>query len=514
MHRDRTLSLGAASGAAALAASMLLACGGPQQRGDDAGDCPRIRPPMTAAALEAAAACHAETASDASAQQCRDGIDLAATATPTALADLARCVMRSGERTDGAWLADMMASVGGDPERIAALASVFEGPFSPSTHGVTFTASLDDTTQHEIGAALPSMSAGARDGLISLVLAYGVEPLAGYCAPFAGDLDTSDPAVVVFAERIAGGDDELGEFERRLLLETGVWTAQDALECYAGDDPRCRGWQGESPLEVFADASFLDIGLPSTPAAALRILRSPDVDPASARGIAAFIGGAEYDNRSALLPSMMLDMTDEGFRPEIRLAIAQAATAPMCEYTTMRDYLLRAQTSDPNRFDDPDAPWPTFVRACSERHWDADALAHALGAGSWLGVPRATFDALVDRLADLTADASCDELRAVGQAAYEATPWVITRGTAIVIAAQVGGDRCAAGMRNPVERIATSSAEHPEARLAAYAWLRSQGDSAGCRRIDTVLDWYHEDYAQGPGRWAEENGAALRAACR
>lgn len=502
--------------ALAVAATLLVAaaCGGKQEtRGADLGDCDRVRAGMSAADVEGAAACHARAGTEAAADQCRNAFDVLDVATPTALADFARCVLSQGDRADGVWLADMMASVGDDAEALAALASVFDGAFDTASQGVTFTASLDDATQHALGAALPSVAPAARDNLVSLVLAYSVEPLAEYCAPYAGELAADDPGMVVFAERLAESEQDLGEFERRLLLETGVWSAQDALDCYAGDDPRCDNWEGESPLELFEEASFLEVGLPSTPAAALRVLRSDDIDPASARGIAAFIGGADYPNRDALMPSMMLDMTDSGFRREIRQAIASAATAPMCDYGNMRDYLLRARTSDPDRFDDPTAPWPTFIRACAERHWTDDDLMIALSAGSWLGVPRDTWNGMVDALAERSENLSCDEYRAMGRVAYEATPWVITRGTAHSVAARIAGDTCAASMEGPVEDIARDADEHPEARLAAYTWLNAHGDAAGCSRIDSVLDWYHEEYREGPGRWAEELGAELRAAC-
>ena len=174
---------------------------------------------------------------------------------------------------------------------------------------------------------------------------------------------------------------------------------------------------------------------------------------------------------------------------------------------------MAARTSDPDRFDDIDAPWPTFVRACAARHWSDDDIISALSTGSWLGVPREVYDALFARVAESSSGLSCDEYRAIGATAYARTSWVLMRGLAYSIAATLAGDACSSMFTDSVATIATSSDEHPEARLAAIAWQVSQGDESGCRRVSSIMNWHSEDYNEGPGAWAEAQADRVRELC-
>lgn len=501
------------------AVAAAFACGGSQRMDRDAvaSACGDVDASMTSSDLETAAACHRREATDGNAAACREAVELGDVASATTLRDFAHCVMQVRDRSDGVWLADMMYAVRNDGIKLAAVTSVFSETFDVAAHGVTWTSSVDTETQEALGAVLGRLDAPTREAIISLALAYRLQPLATLAAPYVTELDGSDPGVATYAEQLAESGEPLDENERRVLLTTGTWTAQDALDCYERSNAGCTEWAGISPLEMLAELTpdNIDPGFASTPGNALRALRQPDIDPASARGIAIFIGGAEYANRETMLNGLMLDLTSASTRPEIRLAIADASTAPMCDYDRLGDYVLRARTSDPDRFENPDAAWPTFVKNCAERQWSVEDRFAAAGAGSWLGVPFAFGADIRTTLVEELGESSCDELRALGAAAVERTPWVITRGMSDVVAATVGGERCAPLFTEAVSDRYEDRGEHPEVRIAALQWLIAQGEEScrETRNLDDILDWRHPEYGDDAGPWAEAFAAEIRTAC-
>ena len=504
MHRSTRRALGLT-----FAPTLILfaCCSGSQEAGNGSvSDCAEIA--GSASAIEEAAACHAQY--DASA--CRDALDQLAGAGPAGATAITRCVLESGERSDGIWLADAIASVD-STETLVALGNQFGDSFDVGVHGITFSASLDDEASVSFGGVLGDLEPAARAVIVSLALSYRMDPLSEYAAPFAEDIDEDDPGVRVYAEQLAESGGPFDEAERRVLITSGVWTADEVLDCFSGEQPGCENWEGESPLEVLADEEEIDIGAGPAPNMALRLIRSDDITPEAVTALARIIGGAPYANRAAIMGSMMLDMTDSTFPRERRQAIARAATEAMCTYDMLESYLLRAPTSDPDRFDDPEAPWPTFVQLCAERHWSPDDLVSALSAGSWLGVPRDVYAAFRTQLEEGAEDLSCDEYHAMGIVAYDRTPWILMRGTAHVVVANLAGERCDALMGSYIEDVADSGDEHPEARLAAIEWLLERGDDDRCSRIDSILDWHHEGYRTGPGEWAEALGAELEERC-
>lgn len=489
------------------ALTLVLACSASQEAGaGSASDCADIA--GSDSVIESAAACHSEF----DAEPCRDAIDLVGTVGPSAVSAIATCVLSSGQRSDGQWLADAIATATTDDQLIA-LGNQFGDAFDTRTHGITFSASLDEEASIAFGGVLGELEPEARDTVVSLALAYRMNPLADYAAPYAEGIAEDDRGVRVYAEQLAASGEPLDEAERRVLIASGVWNAEDVLDCFSRDLPGCEDWEGESPLVTLAEEEEVDMGGGPAPNQALRLLRSGEIDPASATGLARIVGGAEYSNRASMMASMMLDMTDANFPIEIRRAIALGATEPMCTYESLQDYLLRAPTSDPDRFENADSPWPTFVRTCAEKHWNADDLLSAVSAGSWLGVPRDIYDGFASDLRAQSGGLSCDEYHAMGVVAYNRTPWLLMRGTAHVVVADIGGSACGSFLATYVEGIADSDDEHPEARLAAVGWLLEQGDDSRCSRIGSILDWFHDGYSQGPGPWAEALGAELEERC-
>ncbi len=489
------------------ALTLILACGASQEAGaGSASDCAEIA--GADSAIESAAACHAEF----DAEPCRDAIDLVGTAGPAGVSAIASCVLISGERSDGQWLADAIATATND-EQLIALGNQFGDSFDTGAHGITFSASLDDEASAALGGVLGDLETEARATIVSLALSYRMNPLSEYAAPYAEDIADNDRGVRVYAEQLAESGEPLGEAERRVLIASGVWDAEDVLDCFSREMPGCEDWEGESPLVALAEEEEVEMGSGPAPNQALRLLRSGDIDAESATGLARIVGGAEYANRSNIMGSMMLDMTDANFPIEIRRAIALGATAPMCTYENLEDYLLRAPTSDPDRFENAESPWPTFVQTCAEKHWNADDLLSAVSAGSWLGVPRDIYDEFASDLRSQSQGLSCDEYHAMGIGAYGRTPWLLMRGTAHVVVADLGGSSCEAFLSTFVEQIADSDDEHPEARLAAVSWLLEQGDDSRCSDVTSILDWYHDGYRQGPGAWAEALGEELNGRC-
>lgn len=485
----------------------LASCAGTQEAGAGSpGDCGEII--GVDAAIVEAAACHATH----DAGPCREAIDVLATAGPDAAAGLATCVLEAGERSDGVWLADAFATVGPD-DSLVALGNRFGDAFDVAVQGVTFSASLDPEASSRLGGALGELDPAARAVLVSLALSYRMDPLAEYATPYAEEVEEGDPGLRVYAEQLAESDVPLGPDERRLLITTGVWTADDVLDCFEGNHAGCDQWEGESPLELLGELGEIDPGDGPAPNRALRLIRSEETALDAIPGLVRIVGGAPYPNQDGLVNSILLDMTSSSIAAERRRAIAEGATAKMCDYDTIDDYLLRAQNSDPDRHDNADAPWPTFVRTCARRNWSEDDLVSALSTGSWLGVPAVTYDEIAEGLTASARDLSCDEYHAMGMVAYERTPWVLMRGIAHVVVADLAGAGCDELMTSYVERIADSDDEHPEARLRAIEWLLGQGDDSRCRRVDSILDWFHPEYETGPGDWAEALGSSLQERC-
>ena len=485
----------------------LVSCTGTQEAGAGSpGDCGEIA--GSDETISEAAACHATFDPG----PCRDAIDVLATAGPDAASALATCVLSAGERSDGVWYADAFATARTD-DAVVALGNQFGDQFDVAVHGITFSASLDAEASARLGRVLDQLEPAARAVVVSLALSYRMDPLAEFAAPFADDVGSEDPGLRVYAEQLAESGEPLGPDDRRLLISTGVWTADDILDCYEGEGAGCEGWEGESPLDALLDVGEVDPGDGPAPNRAIRLIRSEDTDIDAIPGLVRIVGGAPYPNQGNFIGSVLLDMTSSTIDAERRRAIASGATARMCEYDILETYLLRAQTSDPDRHEHPDGPWPTFVRACAVENWDDDDLVSALSTGSWLGVPPAFYGELEERLASSSVELSCDEYHAMGMVAYERTPWVLMRGIAHVVVAEIAGSACDPLMTGYVERVADSDDEHPEARLRAVEWLLERGDDSRCRQIDDILDWFHPEYEVGPGPWAEALGATLEDRC-
>lgn len=510
-HKSRFSSLALA----AFSTLAITACGGTQGDLDAAPDpCGRVTSDLSPAALESAVACHRRENTARSAERCRDVIDVAAVATPAALRDTAACVLQARSRNDGVWLADMMLGVQEDGHKLIALADSFADGFDPAVHGVTWTASIEEDTQQALSGVLRRVDPEARDAMVSLALAYDVQPLATLASPYLSELG-DNPAALAYAQQLADSDEPLDEQERAFVISAGAWTAEDALDCFARDLNECRDWEGASPLAALAEVPVetLEIGGPSTPNAALRALRSGDVDPASVRGITRVLGGLEYSSRDAMIGPLMFEFTDPSNDEAFRAAIASEATEPMCRYDVISGLFLRTH-DDENRFEDATGPWATFIVRCDTLHWNAEDRFAAASAGSWMGVPFATWETVLATLDEVVGDASCDEIRAMGREAQARTPWMITNDMSMVVAANIGGDACAALFEEDLEDIKDDGDAHPEARLGAWAWLVAQDDDAcSSRGPSRLLEWYNEDYDQGPGPYAEHFASVIEAAC-
>ena len=112
-----------------VAAASLTACGGRQHVDDgaDTGNCPSLSQNLGADALADAAACLLDAGGEPAAEQCRSASSFAGSVSPDTLTVLARCVLAAGERSDGAWLSDVMGSVHRDRDRLAVIVLPLDG---------------------------------------------------------------------------------------------------------------------------------------------------------------------------------------------------------------------------------------------------------------------------------------------------------------------------------------------------------------------------------------------------
>ena len=325
-------------------------------------------------------------------------------------------------------------------------------------------------------------------------------------------LDPTDPGVRAYAEDRAESGETLDETDRWALAASGAWSAADLIRCYNGDQPGCENWEGDSPLGLMAETD-VEAGHPGAAQQAIRLLRSEHIDEDSVEGLAAFLGSGSYQNSHAMMNSMMLDLTAMSVPVDRRMAIARAATEYMCAFETAGTNLVRVPNADPDRLTDTGLPWPTFVAACLERHWQPDDMMAAVSTGSWLGVPPALYDEVHARLRASTDGQACADYLDLGQTAFALNLGVPMRGLAWTVAARLGGEMCASTFDDAVRGALADPEGHPESRLAATEWLLDRGDDSGCSRLAEIMRWRDEEVNEGPGPWAEAHHEALNSRC-
>src|SRR5690606_30984390 len=107
---------------------------------------------------------------DEAAAMCRKVRDVANRADAAGLRDAALCVLGVDERSDGAWLAELIATVADRPDAVDGLIEAMGVEFDAAVHGNTFTAGLTRQAQHALGERLAGLPPELRAALVSIAL--------------------------------------------------------------------------------------------------------------------------------------------------------------------------------------------------------------------------------------------------------------------------------------------------------------------------------------------------------
>ncbi len=493
-------------------AATIMACGGRQNGGGDG--CPSLRESMSGNAVAGAISCYAQMPVTDGAALCRATLGRAASLPPDALQEAVSCTLAAGERSDGAEVAAALMLVQDEAAKVRAIANGFDPHFDRGLHGNSFAASLTTEAQIALGRVLDDLTTGAQRAIVGTALSYRMAGLLPFCGEHVGLLDADDPAVASYARLIdVDSGEPLNETQRWALATAGRWTAANVVACYQREQSGCEDWDGGSPLLLLAN--------PNVPSADSRdasdvvaIMRNDSHDPDTIRALTTWISSADYPNRAGIINSIMLDMTDPGKELADRMAIANAASAAMCDYGRVRDLYQRSRARGFDGTRTATGVWPTYIRTCFEQHWAPADMAMALAAGSRLNVTPSFRAEIRARLAEETADGSCADFEGLADIAYNSrTTNVPMTGRGVVEVARISG-ACADRFDARIRRIAADDSEHPEGRLAAVEWMLEQGDDSGCSHIGDAMRWHVAEREEGPGREAEELAGELRGRCR
>lgn len=489
----------------------LAACGGPQSGGGQA-DCERPSAARPSGELADDAACWLSRDDHAvAAEACREASAVASRLTPDAAGDFAVCVLRAGERSDGAWFSDFLAALSEEARLEAAIAGA--DAFDLATHANTFTAALPDAVQRSLAHGLDVMPEPARALYISLAMRYQLATLLEDVGPFVRELEADDPGLMGYAAVRVDSGEPLDEDDRWAAAASGYWTAEELFACWERELEGCETWTGTSPLELMAEPNVRP-GHGTDPQRATEIIGRGNATPAEAEALTRFVAQSEYPNRSGMLNMLMLQLTDSSIDDEIRLAMARGASDEMCAMGVVLETMMRAR-SDEEILEDPSRPWPTFLRTCHETTWADIELGPAVASGSRLGAPLEDYQRYGRAFFAATQDLACDEALTMA----EGTMAMIgnrapQRGLALLALSESTGSRCDATFEAPILALSTDASAHPEARVGAIAWRVERGDTSACRQIDAAMGWYDEDLREGPSAWSETLAAEVRADCR
>lgn len=494
-----------------MALAALSACGG-AQRATETDACVAPSEARSAAELERDAACWlAGETTEASTSACRLADAVAERLTPDAAADFAVCVVRAGDRADGAWLGTLLSALSADG--VLAVADAIGGVFDPQTQANSFTATLDADVQRTIAGGLAELRPESRRLFVSLASRYQLDPLVQSVGPYVRELDTADPGLAGFAEAQLAAGGPLTEDTVWAAAVSGVWTAEDLFNCHSGSDARCASWTGPSPLLLMGEAGVRP-GRSTDPQRAVELISAGTASAEEAGALTRFVTNATYANRGGMLNYLIGQMTDPRIDAEVRLAIARNASAEMCSMGMVLETMLRAR-ADVGILEDASKPWPQFLAHCDATYWSGESMGGAVASGSMLGAPLSMYEGFRERVASAFASTSCEDALAQGEAfSSEVGNRAAQRGLIFVVLSEATGARCDGTFRATIESLSRRDGEHPESRIAALAWREARGDTSACNEIDAAMRWYDEDYREGPSAWSEAWASTLRSSCR
>lgn len=483
-------------------AALLTACGGGQNRGSD--DCLAFEEGLSSSRIEDRAACWVTRDPIEAAPVCRGAMVNAGSLTPDAAAAVTACVLAAGEREDGAWVAELIDAVAGEPDVVRAIAGEFGEHFDRDAHGTSFAVALTIAAQTALGELLADLDAADRIEIVRMGLAWTLDPLAGYSEPWLHELDPSDPAIDAWAASLDPDEAATTEDGRYALVAGGVWTGDEILRCAAGELGCDEGDDAFALLE-HADAPMDDA---SGPRRGIQLIRSGELDAEAAEALARWIGSADYPRRDQMMESVLVDMTDIGMAEETRLAIARGAQGAMCTFATIRPFVYRSYFSDDAAATDDASPWPTYIARCTDT-WTVEEAVQAMSAGSRLNVSESILDRVRQRIAAGIEGMTCDALVELADLGYAERGTFPTAGLAYAELDALAGSACAEAFDDRLEAVFADDDAHPEARLAVLERFTARGDTSRCGAIGEIMQWQDVEHREGPGPRAEAMAASV-----
>ena len=180
----------------------VLGCGSTQESGD--GGCGPVLAGQSTEEASSRIACFADRPALEAAAGCRGATDHATSLAPEQLGAAVKLVLGAKVREDGAWVAGVLGAVAADKERAAAVAQAMFSAFDFAVHGNSFAAAVGTPGQTALGAQLTAAPEGFASQLVSLGLSSGLTGLVAAAPAVVEKMEATDPALVSYAEQIAG----------------------------------------------------------------------------------------------------------------------------------------------------------------------------------------------------------------------------------------------------------------------------------------------------------------------
>lgn len=500
-----------ALGPSLLCVHLLAGCGAQTVADGTApsGDCDRVSPRLADASLSAALGCWAQSGSPDAITQCRAVAEFVADVSPEGLRAATECILTTGDRTDGAFVAELMNARGTDAAATAAMVQGLVASFNESRHANSFTTALARTAQTTIGENLGSYGQAERDLMVSLGLSYAMSPLDSYCLPFARSLPPGHPGLQTLAANVPQ-DGRYDSDERWAMAASGSWDGTDLVECYEREQRGCAEWNGQSPLELFGSLPAPE-GASPHPGNAARLLNQAELRPEEASAMVRWLLSAPYSNQSMIAGDLLQLVTNPDAFEANRLAIAREATGPLCDGENLRTMALRLSTED-LRPEPDNSAWPVLVATCAPG-MDAPNALRALSAGVKLVVSEQVVGRLRAQLESELQETSCGEVFALADGIRQSTTSSPTSAIVYAEAMMATGDRCVGEFSDALAGVIRNRDQHPHTRIVTAHALLMTGDRSGCGNISAMLNWEDDQTGFGPGAVAEERAEQLRAAC-
>ena len=495
----------------ALTLSLLLpvwGCGA-TQGADDAG-CGPVLAGQTAEEAASRIACFADKPAVEAAAGCRGAVDHATTLEPARLGEAVKLVLGAKVREDGAWVAGLLGAVAGDGARSKAVAEAMFGAFDFAVHGNSFAAAVGTPAQKALGKQLAGAPAGFAEQLVSLGLSSGLSGLVASAPEVVAKLSPEDPGLVSYAEQIASTNAPKSETERSILVKTGKWSPGEIIRCFKRERPDCSAWEGSSPLQLF---SQVRVTRGQTASDLVSLMRTGQLDEASAKAVVVGVTTGDYPNRSSMTTSLLLDMTDTTVNEPMRRVIATTPSPGACSLDKVSSLFSRVRAVASHGQAKDAEIWESYVTSCKPL-WTLEELAGAVAAGSHLGVSEAVGQTLRAELKGRSSEVTCEAAAAWISGAKDRMTASPMFAAVPAVALSVAPEGCRGTLTAAVTALVNDERAYGEARLAGVEALLVTGDRRGCGKVQSALAWRDSETRQGPGAWAESAAGRIRGLCR